>query len=75
MATRKDINIVLKNHEEDLLAIPGVVGVYVGLLSDDQTPCLMVMVTKDPDELKGKIPESIEGFPVWIEKTEVIRPF
>lgn len=72
--TRKDINAVLKDHDKELLAIPGVVGVYVGLLPDDKTPCLKVMVIKETDDLKRKIPKSIEGYPVLIEESGVIRP-
>ena len=72
--TRKDINAVLKDHDKELMAIPGVVGVYVGLLPDDKTPCLKVMVVKETEDLKRKIPKSIEGYPVLIEETGVIRP-
>ena len=72
--TQKDINAVLKDHDKELLAIPGVVGVYVGLLPDDKTPCLKVMVVKETEDLKGRIPKSIEGYPVLIEESGVIRP-
>lgn len=72
--TRKDINAVLKNHDKELLAIPGVVGVYVGLLPDDKTPCLKVMVVKETEDLKRRIPKSIEGYLVLIEESGVIRP-
>ena len=72
--TRKDINAVLKDHDKELLAIPGVVGVYVGLLPDDKTPCLKVMVVKETEDLKRRIPKSIEGYPVLIEESGVIRP-
>lgn len=72
--TRRDINAVLKDHDKELLAIPGVVGVYVGLLPDDKTPCLKVMVVKETEDLKRKIPKSIEGYPVLIEESGVIRP-
>jgi len=74
LMTRKDINAVLKDHDKELLAIPGVVGVYVGLLSDDKTPCLKVMVVKETEDLKRRIPKSIEGYPVLIEESGVIRP-
>ncbi|HEV2842154.1 MAG TPA: hypothetical protein VGW39_12585 [Chthoniobacterales bacterium] len=37
---QRDINAVLRDHDTELLAIPGVVGVYVGLLEDGKTPCL-----------------------------------
>ena len=72
--TQKDINAVLKDHDKELLAIPGVVGVYVGLLPDDKTPCLKVMVVKETEDLKRRIPKSIEGYPVLIEESGVIRP-
>jgi hypothetical protein len=72
--TRKDINAVLRDHDKELLAIPGVVGVYVGLLPDDKTPCLKVMVIKETEDLKRRIPKSIEGYPVLIEESGVIRP-
>ena len=71
---RKDINAVLKDHDKELLAIPGVVGVYVGLLPDDKTPCLKVMVVKETEDLTRKIPKTIEGYPVRIEESGVIRP-
>lgn len=72
--TQKDINAVLKDHDKELLTIPGVVGVYVGLLPDDKTPCLKVMVVKETEDLKRRIPKSIEGYPVLIEESGVIRP-
>jgi hypothetical protein len=72
--TRKDINAVLKDHDKELLAIPGVVGVYVGLLPDNKTSCLKVMVVKETEDLKRRIPKTIEGYPVIIEESGVIRP-
>src|SRR4030042_2221046 len=60
--TRKDSNAVLKDHDKELLAIPGVVGVYVSLLPDDKTSCLKVMVIKETEDLKRSIPKSIEGY-------------
>ncbi len=71
--TRRDISAVLKDHDKELLAIPGVVGVYVGLLPDDKTPCLKVMVVKETEDLKRRIPKSIEGYPVFIEESGVIH--
>ena len=71
---RKDINSVLRDHDKELMAIPGVVGVYVGLMPDDETPCLKVMVVKESEELKKKIPKTLEGYTVMIEESGVIRP-
>ena len=72
--TLRDINAVLRDHDKELLAIPGVVGVYVGLLPDNKTPCLKVMVVKETEDLKRRIPKTLEGYPVLIEESGVIRP-
>jgi len=56
------------------MAIPSVVGVYVGLLDDDRTSCLKVMVVQKTPELERKIPKSLEGYPVVLDETGVIRP-
>jgi hypothetical protein len=71
---RPDINLVLRAHDTEIMAIPGVVGVYVGLLADQKTPCLKVMVTKRTKQLERTIPKSLEGYKVEIEETGVIRP-
>jgi hypothetical protein len=71
---RPDINAVLRAHQDELMSIPGVVGVYVGLMDDDKTPCLRVMAVKKNQDLQRKVPKSLEGYPVVIEETGVIRP-
>ncbi len=71
---RRDINDVLRDHDRELLAIPGVVGVYVGLLEDEKTTCLKVMVVKKSPEVEQKIPKQLEGYPVVLDETGVIRP-
>jgi hypothetical protein len=70
----RDINVVLRAHDKELLAIHGVVGVYVGVLDDGKTPCLKVMLAEKSAEAERAIPKSIEGFPVVIEVTGEIRP-
>jgi hypothetical protein len=70
----RDINAVLRDHDDELLAIPGVVGVYVGLLADAKTSCLKVMVDRKTSELKGRIPRTLEGYTVVVEETGLIRP-
>ena len=73
-APLRDINAVLADHDKELLAIPGVVGVYVGLLSDEKTPCLKVMLVGKDARLKRRIPRTLEGHPVVTEVTGEIRP-
>ncbi len=65
---------MLEARDEELLAIPGVVGVYVGLLDDGETPCLKVMVVERTPELDARLPEMLDGYPVIVEETGVIRP-
>ncbi len=70
----RDINAVLADHDRELLALPGVVGVYVGLLKDNQTPCLKVMLARKDPGLERVIPRTLEGHPVVTEVTGEIRP-
>ena len=72
-APLRDINAVLAEHDDELLAIPGVVGVYVGL-KDETTPCLKVMLARKDAGLERRIPHSLEGHPVVTEVTGEIRP-
>ena len=70
----KDINQVLRDHDDELMKIPGVVGVYVGLMADEKTPCLKVMASRKTPELDRQVPKSLEGYPVVVEESGVIRP-
>ena len=71
---RRDINAVLADHDKELIAIPNVVGVYIGVLDDGKTPCFKVMLAKKSDETERAIPKMLEGYPVKIEVTGEIRP-
>jgi hypothetical protein len=71
---KRDINAVLRDHDQKLLAIPGVVGIYVAMLEDGKTPCLKVMLARKTPEAERDIPKSIEGHPVLSEVTGEIRP-
>lgn len=71
---KRDINAVLAAHDKELLAIPDVVGVYVGTLEDGRTLCLKVMLARKNPESERKIPRAIEGYPVVMEVTGTIRP-
>ena len=71
---RRDINAVLAAHDRQLLNLPAVVGVYVGVLADGKTPCLKVMLARPTPDTERKIPREIEGFPVITEISGEIRP-
>src|SRR6266550_5033746 len=68
-APKRDINAVLAAHDKELLAIQGVVGVYVGILKNRRTPCLKVMLVHKNPETERQIPPVIEGYPVVTEVT------
>jgi heme exporter protein D len=72
--SRPAINAVLEAHDENLMAIPGVVGVHVGQLAGAQTPCLKIMVVKRTHDLERALPTSLEGYAVVLEETGIIRP-
>jgi hypothetical protein len=72
---KRDVNKVLAAHDKELLAIPDVVGVYVGLLEDRRTLCLKVMLARKNPETERKIPKVIEGYPVVTEVTGKVRAF
>jgi hypothetical protein len=72
-APKRDINAVLAAHDKELLAIPGVVGMYVGTLADRRTLCLKVMLARKNPESERRIPRMIEGYPVTIEVTGEAR--
>jgi hypothetical protein len=71
---RRDINAILSAHDRQLLDLPGVVGVYVGVLADGKSPCLKVMLARPTPETERKIPREIEGYPVVTEISGEIRP-
>lgn len=70
---QRDINIVKEAHTNELMRIPGVVGVYVGQF-DDGTPCIGVMVVKKTKDLESQIPKVIEGYRIKIDETGEIKP-
>ena len=70
---RGKISDVLARYAPDLMAIPGVVGVYEGE-DDDQLSCVRVMVLNGSEELGKKLPRTLEGFSVVMEVTGEIKP-
>ncbi|MEE9610245.1 MAG: hypothetical protein V3W19_03295, partial [Desulfatiglandales bacterium] len=68
---RKSIEKVLKEHTDELMSLPGVVGTAQGLC-DDQ-PCIKVFVIEKTPELDQEIPDILEGYPLMIEETGTIR--
>jgi hypothetical protein len=72
-SANRDINAVLAAHDKELLAIPDVVGVYVGTIGNEGQLCLKVMLARANPESERKIPRMIEGYPVVTEVTGEIE--
>lgn len=69
----EDVKKTMDAHSHALMAISGVVGVAIGALEDGR-PCILVLVVKETAENRKLIPAEIEGYPVKIEESGVIRP-
>lgn len=63
---------VIARHAPELMKIPGVVGVYEGETRGRRV--IRIMVAKKTPELAARLPKTLEGHPVEIEETGVIRP-
>lgn len=72
--SRPDINDVLRAHSERIMAIAGVAGLYVGVLDDEVTPCIKIMVVEKTAALEKVLPKSLDGYPVVIVETGEIKP-
>jgi hypothetical protein len=71
---KRDINAVIAAHSSELMALPGVVGVYLGLMPDEKTQCIKVMLKELNAPGAGKIPKTLQGYPVLTEVTGQIKP-
>ncbi len=68
---QRPIEIVLKEHTDSLMSLPGVVGTGQGLC--DGQPCIKVFIVKKTPELLRQIPAAIEGYTVAVEETGEIK--
>jgi len=69
----RDINAVMESHVDELMAVPGVVGVAIGAL-DDGKPMIRVMVVEKSTVIDEKIPTTLEGYPVRVTVSGEIKP-
>lgn len=67
----RTIEQVQEAHTDEWMAIPGVEGTAIGLFKGK--PCINVLASVKAEKLRGKIPSSIEGYPVIIEETGAFR--
>ncbi len=62
------MEMLLASHEEELLAIEGVVGVGLGERPDG-TPVVAVYVVSASSELRRRIPSTVEGVPTEVRES------
>ena len=67
----KTIKEVLKEYTDELMSIPGVVGIAQGICVGK--PCIKVFVIKKTPELEQKIPNVLDRHPVIVEETGKFR--
>jgi len=68
---RNKIKDVLKRHADDLMAVPGVVGVAEG--KSQGRSCIKVFVVDRNSELLRRIPNTLEGYPLVVEESGELR--
>lgn len=69
---KSNIHKVMEEHTQELMAIPGVVGVAIGELPDG-VPCIQVLVVEKTRELEAKIGSSLDGHPVVVIESGEIK--
>jgi hypothetical protein len=68
-----DIEQAFDRHQERLMAVSGVTGVGIG--DKNGKPAIVIMVKQLTPDLKGALPQVIEGHPVVIEQSGEISAF
>lgn len=69
---QSSIQEVKNNHQAQLLKMPGVVSVGIGL-DADKNSVIIIGIKTDNAELKASLPEQLEGYRVIIQTTGTIR--
>ncbi len=67
----RTIEQVQEEHTDEWMAIPGVEGTAIGLF--EGKPCIKIFTSSKPQEVRDKIPSTVEGYPVIIEETGEFR--
>jgi len=67
----KTIEQVLEEKTDQWMAIPGVEGTAIGLFQNK--PCIMILSSVAPRQLRSKIPETLNGYQVVIQQTGTFR--
>jgi hypothetical protein len=68
-----DIINVMEAHQDELMEIPGVIGVGIGQSEETGEPLISVLVDQMTPELQEQLPSELEGFEVKAEVTGPIH--
>ena len=71
MMPGSSIKEVLKKHADGLMEVPGVVAVGEGEWQGK--PCIRVLVSNPKSHALGRIPSTIEDYPVLVEESGEFR--
>jgi len=67
----KTIEQVQEDNTDAWMAIPGIEGTAIGLF--EGKPGIKIFTSARTDEIRTKIPSTVEGYPVIIEETGAFR--
>jgi hypothetical protein len=67
----KTIEQVQQKHTDAWMAIPGVIGTAIG--QSEGKPCILVFTAANTEEVRRKIPLTVEGYPVVVQYTGEIH--
>ena len=67
----RTIEQVQEEHTDAWMAIPGVEGTAIGLFEGKS--CIRIFTSSKSQEIRAKIPSTVEGYPVIIEETGAFR--
>ncbi len=65
------IEQVQEAHTDEWMAMPGVEGTAIGMSTDK--PCILILSSVKASQLRGKIPSTVQGYPVIIQETGTFR--
>lgn len=69
--THKTIQQVQEEHTGEWMALPGVVGTAIG--QRDGQPCILILTASNTEQIRQKIPATVEGYAVVVQYVGEIR--
>lgn len=69
----EDVTLVLERHRDQLMQLPGVIGLYVG--ADPQSNLVLrVILLHGFSSTRDQLPRVLDGVPMDVEESDPIRP-